>query len=202
MMLKRGFDVVVSLLGLIILSPVLLTAAAAVRLSSPGPALFRQERLGRHFRPFQILKFRTMVIEAPQLGGPLTLGASDPRITAVGRFLRRWKIDELPQLFNVLRGDMSLVGPRPEVAKYVNQFHDDYADILRIRPGLTDAASLKYRNEAVLLAAASDPEVEYVSRILPDKIAMAKAYCREASFFGDLAILSRTMLTIGGSPID
>jgi lipopolysaccharide/colanic/teichoic acid biosynthesis glycosyltransferase len=199
--LKRCFDVVASALGLILLSPLLLAAAAAVRCSSPGPALFRQERMGRSFRPFQILKLRTMLVDAPRLGGSLTLGDDDSRITRVGRLLRRWKIDELPQLINVLRGEMSLVGPRPEVPKYANLFHDDYAEILAVRPGLTDEASLKYRNEAAQLSAAADPEAEYVSRILPDKIALAKAYRREASFCGDLLILGRTMLAVvrGGS---
>src|SRR5688572_29285565 len=145
---KRCFDVVASVLGLVLLSPLLLAAAAAVRRSSPGPALFRQERMGRNFQPFQILKFRTMLVDAPRLGGSLTLGERDPRITRVGRFLRRWKIDELPQLINVLRGDMSIVGPRPEVPKYVEMFREDYAEILAVRPGITDAASLKYRDEA------------------------------------------------------
>jgi lipopolysaccharide/colanic/teichoic acid biosynthesis glycosyltransferase len=175
---------------------VLLAAAAAVRFSSPGPVLFRQERVGRNFRPFQILKFRTMLVDAPRLGGSLTIGDDDPRITPVGRLLRRYKIDELPQLINVLRGEMSLVGPRPEVPKYANLFRDDYVEVLSIRPGLTDVASLKYRDEAAQLSAAADPEAEYVLRILPDKIAMAKAYRREASFCGDLLILGRTMLAV------
>lgn len=193
-MLKRSFDVVASLLGLIVLSPLLAVAAVAVRCSSPGPVLFRQERMGRNFRPFHILKFRTMTADAPQRGGPLTQGRDDPRITRVGRFLRRWKIDELPQLINVLRGEMSLVGPRPEVAKYVELFRDDYAEILRVRPGITDAASLKYRDEAALLGAAADPDAEYRTKILPDKIALAKRYVREASFGQDLRILFRTVL--------
>jgi len=190
--LKRSFDMLAATLGLIVAAPILAVAAAAVRFSSPGPILFRQERIGRNFTPFKILKFRTMQADAAQRGGPLTQGHHDPRITRVGHVLRRWKIDELPQLVNVLKGEMSLVGPRPEVAKYVNLFRDDYAEILQARPGITDEASLKYRDEAAFLSAVDDAEQEYVSRILPDKIALAKAYLRERSFWGDVVILLRT----------
>jgi len=193
-MLKRSFDVITSLLGVIALSPLLLVAATAVRCSSPGPILFRQERVGRNFCSFRILKFRTMTVDAPQRGGPLTHGHDDPRITRVGRFLRRWKIDELPQLFNVLRGEMSLVGPRPEVAKYVELYRNDYTEILQVRPGITDLASLKYRNEAALLGAAVDADAEYRAHILPDKIALAKDYVRHATFSLDVRILLRTVL--------
>src|SRR5262249_55066954 len=154
-------------------SPVLAVAALAVRVDSPGPILFKQQRIGRNFRPFWMYKFRTMVVDAPKRGGPLTAGA-DPRITRVGRWLRKSKIDELPQLVNVLVGDMSLVGPRPEVPKFVELFRDDYAYVLTVRPGLTDPASVKYRDEAALLAGSSDPEREYVERILPDKIALSR----------------------------
>ena len=192
-MLKRVFDVCVSLAALIVLSPVLLLAATAVRLTSPGPALFRHERIGRNFRPFRMYKFRTMTNDAPHRGGPLTRGINDPRITPVGRFLRRTKIDELPQLFNVLSGAMSLVGPRPEVPKYVELFRQDYAELLVVRPGITDPASLKYRNEGVELESAADPEAEYVRRILPDKLALSKQYVRGSSLWSDLKILLRTL---------
>ena len=191
-MLKRTFDIFASLCGLILSAPLLLGAALAVRLTSPGPIFFRQQRIGRNFVPFAIVKFRTMVVNAPRLGGPLTQGSRDPRITPVGRFLRRTKIDELPQLWNVLCGEMSLVGPRPEVAKYVEMFRRDYAEILQIRPGITDPASIKYRNEAAELEKGSDPEAEYVNRILPDKIALAKQYLRDSSFWYDLSLLWRT----------
>jgi lipopolysaccharide/colanic/teichoic acid biosynthesis glycosyltransferase len=190
--LKRTFDILASLCGLILSAPLLLGAAAAVRLTSRGPVFFRQQRIGRNFVPFSIVKFRTMVVDAPRLGGPLTQGSRDPRITPVGRFLRRTKIDELPQLWNVLCGEMSLVGPRPEVAKYVEMFRQDYAEILQIRPGITDPASIKYRNEAAELEKGSDPEAEYVGRILPDKIALAKQYLRDSSFWYDLSLLWRT----------
>jgi lipopolysaccharide/colanic/teichoic acid biosynthesis glycosyltransferase len=192
---KRSFDVLCAGAGLVLISPLLAAAAIAVRLDSPGPIFFTQKRVGRNFRPFRIYKLRTMVADADQRGGSITAGA-DPRITRVGRMLRKTKIDELPQLINVLVGDMSLVGPRPEVPQYVERFRDDYAYVLSVRPGLTDRASVKYRDEATLLAASSDPEREYVSRILPDKIALARQYIAEATFASDLGILLRTLLRI------
>ena len=140
---KRSFDLLASFLGILVVSPLLWAIALAVGLTSSGPILFRQTRMGRRLKPFQILKFRTMVENASQLGLPLTAG-DDPRITRVGKFLRKTKLDELPQLLNVLKGDMSLVGPRPEVPKYVEMFPDDFAEILIMRPGLTDLASIKY----------------------------------------------------------
>lgn len=194
-MLKRIFDLSAACIGLIMLSPLLLLAAVMVKLSSHGPALFRQERIARGGRPFFILKFRTMVTDAPKLGGQITFGA-DPRITLIGRILRKTKIDELPQLFNVLRGDMSLVGPRPEVRKYVEMFADDYKDILRVRPGITDLASVKYRDEAAILGQAADPEREYVERVLPEKIRLAKEYVRRQSLFFDLWIIFATLFTV------
>jgi lipopolysaccharide/colanic/teichoic acid biosynthesis glycosyltransferase len=192
---KRSLDLAASGLGLLLVSPILLVAAIAVRLDSAGPILFRQTRMGRNFRPFSIYKFRTMTVDAPERGGQITAGA-DPRITPSGRWLRKSKIDELPQLFNVFLGDMSLVGPRPEVPKYVEMFHDQYAAVLAVRPGLTDPASVKYRDEAELLAASADPDQEYVQRILPDKIALSRDYIERATLAGDVAILFRTLLRI------
>jgi lipopolysaccharide/colanic/teichoic acid biosynthesis glycosyltransferase len=191
--LKRVFDLVTAGTSLVILAPVLLAVAAAVRVSSRGPIIFAQERVGRGFKTFRILKFRTMFVDAAARGGQLTVGAFDPRITPVGRFLRRTKLDELPQLWNVVWGDMSLVGPRPEVPKYVEMFHSDYVEILRVRPGITDPASLKYRHEADELAAAGDPEAEYIQRILPDKIAISKRYIESSSLVGDAGVLLRTL---------
>jgi lipopolysaccharide/colanic/teichoic acid biosynthesis glycosyltransferase len=159
--------------------------------------LFRQTRVGRGFRHFRIMKFRTMVNDAERLGGPLSVGA-DPRITRVGRALRRLKLDELPQLLNVLAGDMSLVGPRPEVPEYVERFRDEYEEILSIRPGLTDLASLKYRDESALLAAAADPAAEYVRVILPDKIRLGREYVRRASVMLDVSIILRTIGAVAG----
>jgi lipopolysaccharide/colanic/teichoic acid biosynthesis glycosyltransferase len=192
---KRTFDVLASAAGLLVASPILALAALAVRLDSPGPVLFVQERVGRNFRRFGIYKFRTMVADAPQRGGPITFGA-DPRVTRVGRLLRRTKIDELPQLLNILLGHMSLVGPRPEVPKYVEMFREEYAYLLSVRPGLTDPASVKYRDEAEQLAASPEPAREYAERILPDKIALARQYVAAATFTGDLAILAQTILRV------
>ena len=171
----------------------MLAIAIAVKLGSAGPVFFRQERVGRGFRPFRIFKFRTMVVDAPQRGGQITSGSDDPRITRVGRFLRRWKLDELPQFLNVVVGEMSLVGPRPEVPRFVEMFRSDYDDILKVRPGITDLASIKFRDEASFLAGTSNPEQVYVQQILPEKLALAHDYVARASFGMDLRILFQTV---------
>jgi lipopolysaccharide/colanic/teichoic acid biosynthesis glycosyltransferase len=194
--IKRIFDVLVAAVALILLSPVLAIAAVAVKLDSSGPVLFTQERIGRRFRPFIIYKFRTMTA-APAGESRIVLG-DESRVTSAGRVLRRTKIDELPQLFNVLKGDMSMVGPRPEVRQYVEMFRDDYAEILEARPGLTDLASIKYSDEASILAAAADPEAEYVTRILPDKIRLAREYVRRSSVGFDLTLLAKTVVHVAG----
>jgi lipopolysaccharide/colanic/teichoic acid biosynthesis glycosyltransferase len=195
MAMKRAFDILTSAVGLTLLSPLLILVALLIKLTSPGPVLFRQERMGRRFRPFRICKFRTMTQDAPRRGGPITFGA-DPRITRLGRLLRNTKIDEIPQLINVLKGEMSLVGPRPEVPRYVEMFRDDYQQILQVRPGITDLASIKYRDEAALLGQAEDPEREYVTRLLPEKISLAKQYVAQSSFWFDLTLIIRTMLRL------
>jgi len=194
-MLKRVFDVALSSLALLLVSPVLLVAVIAVKVGSRGPVLFRQERVGKNFRRFKILKFRTMVVDAPKLGGQITAGA-DPRITRVGHLLRKSKVDELPQLFNVLIGDMSVVGPRPEVPKYVEMFADDYRTILSVRPGITDPASIVYRDESSILARSSDPEQAYISEILPHKIELAKQYVGSISLSQDVKIVLQTFSAI------
>lgn len=197
-MLKRLFDLTGALLALALLWPLLLGIALAVRLDSPGPALFRQERVGRHGRPFRIHKFRTMAADAPARGLPLTVGA-DPRITRVGAWLRRTRLDELPQFIDILRGDMSLVGPRPEVPRYVALYPPALRDrVLAVRPGLTDPASLQFIDEAALLAAALDPEREYVEVILPRKLALAADYAERATLTGDLCVLWRTLRRLAG----
>ena len=190
--MKRLFDVFASCCGLVVLAPLLGVIAAAIRLDSRGPVFFRQERMGVGFKPFSIYKFRTMVVDAPLKGGLLTAG-EDPRITRVGRWLRGSKLDELPQLLNVLLGDMSFVGPRPEVRKYVELFRDHYETILRVRPGITDWASLKYRDESAILAQAVDPEQEYLQRILPDKLWLAEEYVRHSSVRLDLVLILLTL---------
>jgi lipopolysaccharide/colanic/teichoic acid biosynthesis glycosyltransferase len=169
--------------------------AVLIKLDSKGPVFFRQERVGQGLRNFVIYKFRTMVEDAPRRGGQITAGA-DTRITRLGRLLRKAKIDELPQLLNVFRGEMSLVGPRPEVPRYVELFRSDYQEILRVQPGVTDLASLKYRGESAVLALAADPEREYVTRVLPDKIALAKEYVRRSSFSFDVSLILRTVLRV------
>jgi lipopolysaccharide/colanic/teichoic acid biosynthesis glycosyltransferase len=191
--LKRAFDAASSALGLLLLSPLLLAVAAAVALLDPGPVLFRQTRVGLGGRPFQMLKFRTM---RPGGAGSQVTAAGDARVTPLGRLLRRTKLDELPQLLNVLRGDMSLVGPRPEVPRYASLFAADYDTVLSVRPGITDYASLKYRDEEAALAAFHDAEVGYVSRILPDKIVLYRRYIAELGFATDLKILLATVSAV------
>jgi lipopolysaccharide/colanic/teichoic acid biosynthesis glycosyltransferase len=193
--MKRLFDVIASAIGLLLLSPVLLLTALLVKLTSPGTVLFLQQRVGRGGKLFSILKFRTMVQEAPKLGGPITFGA-DARITPLGKFLRKTKIDELPQLLNVLKGDMSVVGPRPEVPRYVEMFSKDYVEILRVRPGMTDLASIEYVDEAATLGQSPDPEKEYVERVLPEKIRLAHDYVRRQSLLLDLGIIADTLLRL------
>jgi lipopolysaccharide/colanic/teichoic acid biosynthesis glycosyltransferase len=194
-MIKRLFDAVLAFCGLVLLSPIMFLVGLCIKLDSRGPVFFTQERIGKDFQPFLISKFRTMVQDAPSKGGPLTL-SRDPRVTRVGRFLRTSKIDEIPQLLNVLKGEMSLVGPRPEVRRYVELFRRDYEEILRVRPGITDLASLKYRNEVEALKGSDNPETEYLTRILPDKIKLAKEYISRSSFSFDLALIIKTMLKI------
>ncbi|SRR5713226_1736204 len=193
--MKRAFDIVVSFLGLVLLLPLLLLVALLIKQDSPGPIFFRQERMGKGFRPFFMCKFRTMVQDAARKGEPITLGR-DPRITRVGWYLRKTKIDEFPQLINVLKGEMSLVGPRPEIREFVELFRQDYEEILKVRPGITDLASLKYRDEAAVLEQSENPEEEYLRRVLPDKINLSKEYIRRSSFFFDLTLILKTVLKL------
>jgi lipopolysaccharide/colanic/teichoic acid biosynthesis glycosyltransferase len=196
--LKRVMDIVLSLLLLVLLSPVLVLAAAAVWLEYGRPVLFRQRRVGRHFLQFEILKFRTMSADN---SGPLVTVAGDKRVTRVGHVLRQTKIDELPQLWNVLRGEMSLVGPRPEVPHFVELFHDRYRAVLEVRPGITDLASIKFRHEEAILARSADPEREYGHRILPAKLDLAEQYVEKRSILGDIAIIAKTLqVTLFGNP--
>jgi lipopolysaccharide/colanic/teichoic acid biosynthesis glycosyltransferase len=194
-MMKRLFDIVVALGALVFFLPLLLFVAVLIKLDSPGPVFFKQERMGRGFRPFRILKFRTMMQDSSASGQSITVG-DDPRITRVGWSLRQTKIDELPQLINVLKGEMTFVGPRPEVPEYVELFRRDYEEILKIRPGITDLASIKYRDEAALLGGSENPEAEYIRRVLPDKINLGKEYIRRSSFFFDLTLIFKTFLRL------
>jgi len=193
--MKRTFDILVSFVGLVALFPVLVLVAVAVKLDSPGPVIFKQRRVGRGFRPFLIYKFRTMINGAPARGPSITVG-HDPRITRVGKLLRMTKTDELPQLVNVLKGDMTFVGPRPEVPHYVELFRPQYEEILKMRPGITDLASLKYRDEAAILEGFEDPEQEYITRVLPEKISLAQEYIARSSLLFDLRVLFQTLLKL------
>ena len=191
--LKRGFDIVLPSILLIILSPVLLAAGLAVKLSSPGPVFFRQERVGRMNRPFPIFKFRSMVKNADKIGAEITVGHDDPRITKVGHILRITRADEFPQLLNIIRGDMSLVGPRPEVRRYVDHYTPEMMATLLIRPGITGTASIAFRNENDMLSGQDDPEEYYIYSILPEKMRINLEYVRHISFRGDIRILLDTL---------
>jgi FlaA1/EpsC-like NDP-sugar epimerase/lipopolysaccharide/colanic/teichoic acid biosynthesis glycosyltransferase len=199
-MTKRASDVIIALTGLLLSWPLWIVAAIFIKLDSPGPVLFRQTRVGKGLRLFSIYKFRTMVHGVDTPGAPITIG-NDPRVTRVGKLLRRTKFDELPQLLNILKGDMSIVGPRPEVPCYVELYRSDFSKILSVRPGLTDLASLKYIDEAELLQQAKYPESEYRYAILPEKIKLAKLYVRHASLLLDLAIIAQTCLHLLGMPL-
>jgi len=193
-MAKRLFDIVLSALGLALLAPLLAVVALWIKLDSAGPVLFRQQRVGRHGRPFFIHKFRTMRVD--NAGPQITVGA-DPRITRSGRLLRASKLDELPQLWDVLRGAMSFVGPRPEVPRYVALYPAELRElVLSVRPGITDPASLQFRNESELLAAAADPEREYVEVVMPAKLALARRYVEQASLLGDIRLILATLAAL------
>lgn len=189
--LTRAFDVLSSAVGLLLLSPLLCVIALAIKLDDGGPVLYRQARMGRGFRPFQVCKFRSMVVDADRNG--LLTAPADSRLTRVGRWLRRYKVDELPQLFNVLKGDMQLVGARPEVERYVQLFHPQYAVILQERPGITDPASLAYRHEDQIFSA-DRMEEQYVKEILPAKLKLSLDYQKRRSLLSDVRILLRTAI--------
>jgi len=188
---KRSFDFLVTLVALIVLSPILLVLALIIKITSPGPVFYRGVRVGKNGVPFRIFKFRTMVINAEQLGGSAT-AEDDPRITPIGRFIRRNKLDEFPQFINVLVGDMSLVGARPEVKKYVEMYTEEEKLILDLRPGITDWASIWNSNEAAVLEGSNDPEKTYEELIRPTKLALQLFYARNHSLLVDVKILFHT----------
>lgn len=192
-MTKRSFDLAASLCGLLILSPLFAVFAVLTVLDSGRPVFYTQDRIGRGGRRFRLFKFRTMVRNADAIGRPITVG-NDPRVTRVGQWLRRTKFDELPQLLNVVRGDMSLVGPRPELPIYVELFPVEYGRLLQVRPGITDRASILYRDESDRLGQSSDPETEYRTRILPDKLRVSAEYLDSASIWSDLGLIVRTLV--------
>jgi lipopolysaccharide/colanic/teichoic acid biosynthesis glycosyltransferase len=199
-MAKRVFDVLVSLCAIVVLAPLLIAITAWVKIDSKGPALFCQKRVGRHGRTFKILKFRTMCVGASAEGPQITIG-NDSRITRAGSILRRHKLDELPQFFNVLRGEMSVVGPRPEVPRYFAFYSERQQEtILSIRPGITDSASVEFRNESALLGEADDPEYFYTQVILPAKLEQAEHYVRTHTLLGDARIILCTIAALARAP--
>lgn len=192
MFLIRCFDILVSFFGIVFLLPLFAITALVIRTKDGSPILFKQERVGKNGKIFKILKYRTMSVKQKENSSQITVG-EDQRITKTGKTLRKLKIDELPQLFNVLKGEMSFVGPRPEVKKYVDLYDDLQKEILKIKPGITELASLKYYNESEILGASDDPEREYIEKIMPDKIMLNLQYIKKMGFFYNIGIILRTI---------
>lgn len=197
MIAKRAMDIVISGAALALLSPVLLLVALLIKIDDPGPVFYRQVRVGRNGKTFRIFKFRSMVVDADKKGLQITVGR-DPRITRMGAFLRKTKLDELAQLLNVFAGDMSFVGPRPEVPRYVKLYTPYQRQVLLVRPGITDYASIAYRNENDLLADAQDPEKMYIETIMPDKIELNMKYLHEISPLTDIRLIFKTIIAVIG----
>lgn len=193
--MKRLFDIVASGLGLLFLSPVFLVVAIWIKFDSQGPVFYRQVRVGRYNKDFKIYKFRSMRVGADK-GSLVTIGGRDPRVTKSGYYIRKYKLDELPQLINVFIGDMSLVGPRPEVRHYVNYWTKEQLHVLDVRPGITDPASIKFRNENELMEKADDPEDYYINVIMQEKIKLYLKYVEQASFWYDIKLIFQTFKVI------
>jgi lipopolysaccharide/colanic/teichoic acid biosynthesis glycosyltransferase len=194
-MMKRIFDIIFAFSGLFVLSPILVIFASIIKISDGGSVFYRGERVGLHGRTFFIFKFRTMVVNADKIGGSST-SDDDPRITQVGRFLRKYKLDELPQLVNVLKGDMSFVGPRPQVKWAVDRYTEEERRLLSIRPGITDYASLRFPNEGEILKGSKDPDKDYMEKIHPEKMRLSLEYLRNRSFWLDLKLILQTVAAI------
>lgn len=193
--MKRLFDIILSSFGILVLSPILVLIALLVKISSKGPVFYRQVRVGKGNKDFRIFKFRTMYTGSDKKG-LLTVGGRDPRVTKVGYYLRKFKLDELPQLLNVFTGEMSLVGPRPEVRKYVEHYSESDMEVLSVRPGITDYASIAFRNENDILKESEDPEKKYIEEIMPIKLGLNKKYIAEKGMFKDLSIIFKTITVI------
>ncbi|UAG19722.1 sugar transferase [Paraclostridium bifermentans] len=192
---KRIFDIGASFFGLVILSPILLLIAILIKIDSKGPVFFKQQRVGKNKKNFEIYKFRTMVTDAEKIGKQITIG-NDSRITNVGKFIRKCKLDELPQLINVFKGEMSLVGPRPEVPKYVDLYDEYQEQILLVQPGITDYASIEFRNENDILGESSSPEETYIKDIMPTKIELNVKYIKNISLVEDFKLILKTIEVI------
>ncbi len=193
--MKRLFDIFFSSIGILILLPLFAVVAILIKVDSKGSVFFRQERIGKNFKAFRIYKFRTMTVDVENKGPLITVGG-DKRITKIGKFLRKYKIDEIPQLINVLKGEMSFVGPRPEVRKYVDLFKSDYEKLLTIKPGITDPASIKYSREEIALSLSNNWEKDYVERILPEKIMLSSQYVDNRNMLTDLNLILKTIFKI------
>lgn len=193
--MKRLFDILASFIGLIILSPLFLILGIWIKLDSKGPMFYKQIRVGRGNKDFYLYKFRSMRVGADK-AGLITVGGRDPRVTPSGYYIRKYKLDEFPQLINVLKGDMSLVGPRPEVRKYVEMYTPEQMHVLDVRPGITDLASIRYRNENELLEKAEDPDKYYVEVIMQDKLRINLAYVKDHSFLYDIKLIFGTFWAI------
>ena len=193
--MKRIFDIFFSFSGLLLLSPLFLVLAVWISMDSRGGVFYRQLRVGRGNRDFRLIKFRSMRTDADK-AGLITVGGHDPRITRSGYFIRKYKLDELPQLINVLKGDMSFVGPRPEVRKYVDMYTPEQLHVLDVRPGITDESSIRYRNENELLATADDPERFYIETVMPDKLRINLEYVQNHSLWGDIKLIFRTFAAV------
>ena len=194
-MVKRVFDLLTAGVGLLVLSPVFLLVGILVKLDSPGPVLYKGDRIGKGGVPFKMYKFRTMVVSADQMGPALTHGR-DPRTTRVGRILRKWKIDEIPQLLNILRGEMSVVGPRPESPGYVKHYTPEQRQVLRAKPGMTGLTQVKFRHEESLLSHCKHPEADYIEKIMPQKLALDLEYLKHQSLFLDIKLITQTLLCL------
>lgn len=191
--IKRIFDIFSSAVGIILLSPILIIISILIKAGSDGPVFFKQIRVGRNEKNFKILKFRTMIVDAEKVGKQITVG-DDNRITKIGKVLRKYKIDELPQLFNVLKGEMSLVGPRPEVPRYVELYNDEQRQVFKVRPGITDLASLRYKDENDLLGDKENPEEFYINKVMPDKLALNVEYIKKSNIIFDIYIIIKTII--------
>ncbi len=192
---KRFLDIVISLISLVMLSPLFFFIMILIRFEDKGPVFFLQERVGKDFKKFKIIKFRTMVVDAPRRGLAITK-KSDPRITKVGGILRKFKIDELPQIINILKGDMSVVGPRSEIPKYVEMFREDFKEVLKVRPGMAGYTIIKFRNEEKILEKYDNLEEGYIKEVLPQKLALDKEYVKNISFLNDIRIFLLTFLKV------
>jgi len=197
-MLKRFFDLILSFIGLLIIVPILFLITILIKISSSGPVFYKQVRVGKNNKDFKIFKFRTMHLNADKKG-LLTVGGRDPRVTSIGYYLRKFKLDELPQLINVFKGDMSFVGPRPEVRQFVNLYSEIQKKVLNVKPGITDLASIEFRNENEILSKEEDPNQYYIDNIMPKKLEINLKYINQRNLLKDFVVIIKTIKVIFNS---